>query len=779
MRNADKQKKELIQEVDALQRRVAELELVESQRRKTEEALRHSETMFRDLYDDAPIGYHEIDTQGRIKRVNRSELAMLGYSEEEMLGKPVWDFIIEKGASIDAIAAKVSGKKPLISFERTFLTKDGKPIPVLLEDRLIRDADRNVTGIRTTVQDISSRKRVEEALRTSELRMRSIIEHMLEGLITLNEDGLIESMNPTAEQMFGYKSEELTNRHLRILLSEPSGLNDTEFTRSVIEKALGRVSEWEARRRDDRTFPIELVLSEFHVPEGRRFVGNIRDVSERREVDRLKREFVSTVSHELRTPLTSIRGSLSLLAGGALGRLPEEAAEVVALAERNTIRLITLINDILDLERLESGKLEMHFDTIPMETVLKRSGEAVNAFADQEGITLEIPSSTSKVYGDGDRLVQVLVNLLSNAIKFSPKGSRVSVAAHESPAWVEVRVTDRGRGIPASHKRMIFERFRQVEAGDSRQKGGTGLGLAICKAIVEQHGGTIGVDSEEGTGSTFWMRIPSVVRRRESVQRTADDRAARSVSPILIGDDDPEMQQYFELLLRKEGHTVVFGRSAEEAFEILQRNQVSLAILDTVLLENSEADVLEKLRRDPKFANLPVIMVGDKVLLSAEELSNNLAVFLPKPIQEEQLLQAIRDGLARAGGKDVLLVEDDVILLDVMERQLCKDGITVRTATTGKEAIQLAHDRPPGLLVLDVGLPEGDGFDVVDALRRESHLKKIPLLVYTGRDLTAEQRGQLTLGATRFLTKSEATDEEFQSLVVTLLQKSIQSGSQA
>ncbi|HEY2930662.1 MAG TPA: PAS domain S-box protein [Acidobacteriota bacterium] len=777
MKNTDKPKQKLIQEVEALQGRVAQLELLESQRKKTEEALRHSEAMFRDLYDDAPIGYHEIDTQGRITRVNRSELAMLGYSAEEMLGRPVWNFLQEKGVSIDAIAAKISGSKPLVSFERTFIKKNGTPVPVLLEDRLIRDADRNVIGIRTTVQDISARKRVEEALRNSEMRTRSVIEHMLEGLITLNEEGIIESMNSAAEHMFGYKSEELVSKHLKTLLFEPNNLSDRDFTKSVIDKALGRVSEWEARRKDERTFPIELVLSEFHVPEGRRFVGNIRDVSERREVDRLKREFVSTVSHELRTPLTSIRGSLSLLAGGALGRLPEEAAEVVALAERNTIRLITLINDILDLERLESGKLEMHFDTIPLETVLRRSAEAVHAFADQEGITLEIPSSPSKVFGDGDRLVQVLVNLLSNGIKFSPKSSRVSIAVHESTAWVEIRVTDRGRGIPASHKRVIFERFRQVEASDSRQKGGTGLGLAICKAIVEQHGGTIGVDSEEGGGSTFWIRIPSVVKRREIVQRKAE-MAHKSISPILIGDDDPEMQHYFEVLLRKEGHAVVFGKSAEETWAILQRSQVSLAILDTVLLENSGAEILEKLRRDPRFTNLPIIIVGDKVLLSAEELSNNVAVFLPKPIQEDQLLAAIRDSLARAGGTDVLLVEDDQTLLNVMERQLCRDGITVRTATTGREAIQLAQDRPPGLLVLDVGLPEGDGFDVVDALRKQNHLKRIPLLVYTGRDLTAEQRGLLTLGATRFLTKSEATDEEFQSLVVTLLQKSIESGSQ-
>lgn len=231
-------------------------------------------------------------------------------------------------------------------------------------------------------------------------------------------------------------------------------------------------------------------------------------MSERREVERLKKEFVSTVSHELRTPLTSIRGSLTLLSVGALGSLPEQAKKVVSIAERNTIRLITLINDILDIEKLESGKLDMVFDTVQMSNVLDRSAEAVRAFAEQNGIKLEMIHTNASVYADGDRLVQVIVNLVSNAVKFSPKGQTVTVAVSEIPNWVEVKVIDRGRGIPPKYKNLLFQRFQQVEASDARKKGGTGLGLAICKGIIEAHGGTIGVESEEGKGSIFWFKIP-------------------------------------------------------------------------------------------------------------------------------------------------------------------------------------------------------------------------------------------------------------------------------
>jgi signal transduction histidine kinase len=226
-----------------------------------------------------------------------------------------------------------------------------------------------------------------------------------------------------------------------------------------------------------------------------------------REVERLNNGFLSTASHELRTPLTSIRGSLGLLASGVLGPLSGEAEEVVAIAERNAVRLMALINDILDLERLETGTIELRFAQVPVGSILRRALESLTAFGDQDGITVEAPEVSSTIWGDADRVVQVVVNLLSNAVKFSPPGGVVTIGVWLLDGWVEFRVTDRGRGVPVAERRAIFERFRQVETSDAREKGGTGLGLAICKSIVEQHGGTIGVESEEGTGSTFWFRV--------------------------------------------------------------------------------------------------------------------------------------------------------------------------------------------------------------------------------------------------------------------------------
>jgi PAS domain S-box-containing protein len=389
------------------------------------------------------------------------------------------------------------------------------------------------------------------------------------------------------------------------------------------------------------------------------YVGMAEDITKLLEVERLKQEFVSTVSHELRTPLTSIVGSLTLASSGVLGELPPEVSEIVCVAERNAKRLITLINDILDLERLDSGNLDMRFDSVPVRDILHRSVEAVQAFADDSQIDLVVASPPVLVVGDGDRLVQLTVNLLANAIKFSPPGSKVVLSAMECSDFLEIRVTDQGRGIPESHRTAIFERFRQVDASDSRQKGGSGLGLAICKAIVEQHGGSIGVISEEGAGSTFWFRLPATGAPQEPPNA-----------------EDP-------------GH------------------------------------------------------------------------------------RASDNGKRSAEGKPaVMVVDDEELHVELVVRELSHPDLSIRTVKSGNEALRQMSDNPPELLVLDIGMPDGDGFEVVEAMRRSERLKDIPLVVYTCRDVTRSQRQQLQLGPTVFLTKTKATGQELRNAVMHLLRHS-------
>jgi PAS domain S-box-containing protein len=456
-----------------------------------------------------------IDVDGKFIAVSPSSRNTWGFEPEELMGRRFIELVLpaDHQETIRAVRA-VRAERGTMNFENRTRRKDGGLVTILWST-FWSETERSMFCV---AHDISQRKAAEEAIKDNERRIRQIIENMLVGLIIITRDGIIESINPASARMFGYQAEELIGHHIMTvfhdskLFSVHDATDRANFMETLINSSYNRIGELDALKKVGEHFPIEIQLSDLETVDGPKLLANILDVSERKEVERLKKEFVSTVSHELRTPLTSIRGSLTLLSVGAMGVLPEQAKKVVGIAERNTIRLITLINDILDIEKLESGKLDMVFDNLAIGTVLERSSESVKAFAEQNGIKLELVPSNAQVYADGDRLVQVLVNLVSNAVKFSPKGETVTVAVEEMPNYLEVKVIDRGRGIPAKFKNLLFQRFQQVEASDAKKKGGTGLGLAICKGIIEAHGGSIGVESEEGKGSVFWFRIPPASR---------------------------------------------------------------------------------------------------------------------------------------------------------------------------------------------------------------------------------------------------------------------------
>jgi PAS domain S-box-containing protein len=451
---------------------------------------------------------------GYFKRVNPAFEAALGYDREELLSRPFFSFVHPEDREItvgEFVDVRRGGQT--IRFENRYVCKDGSirwlswTASPPTEDGLIYAAARDITGA----------KEAQEALRRSESRIRSIIDNLLGGLVTTDHAGRIESVNPAAEQMFGYSAGSLIGRNVGMLF------DDAFESESQRRDALGRTSEWRALRANGESFVCELAVFEFDAgDQARHFAASILDISEREEVERLKRDFVSTVSHELRTPLTSIHGSLGLLASGVMGELNDEAARIVSVAERNSVRLVSLINDILEFEKLDEGKAVLELKPVPLQPILERSIETVAAFAAQEEVAINVRPCHAVVVGDEKRLAQVLVNLLSNAVKYSSRGGRVTVSVTGEGAFIEIRVRDRGVGIPVHAQKRLFQRFHQIDSGDAREKSGTGLGLAICRAIVQQHGGEIGVESAEGKGSTFWFRVPAV---RPAVRVTTEERA--------------------------------------------------------------------------------------------------------------------------------------------------------------------------------------------------------------------------------------------------------------
>jgi PAS domain S-box-containing protein len=346
-------------------------------------------------------------------------------------------------------------------------------------------------------------KEEEDVLRTSEARVRSIIEEMPVGLIILTESGALEFANPIVEKMFGYSPRQLIKRPLSDLFVTTDDLD------SILHKAESKTVELTAVTKEKVEFPIELSISPITLFVGERRLATVLDVTERSEIQRLRQAFVAMVSHELRTPLSSVRGFLTLLSIGAYGSLSAEAATGAERAENNVVRLIALINDLLDLEKMETGNLDMEPSDTLVSLVVGQSIDAVKQFAEEHEVVIEAPTADYSFYADPDRIVQVLVNLLANAIKYSPQASIVKIEVSQSSDKVEFRVIDTGRGIPENFKETIFERFQQVDSSDAKVRGGTGLGLAICKSIIEQHQGTIGVTSEPGQGSVFWFTLPT------------------------------------------------------------------------------------------------------------------------------------------------------------------------------------------------------------------------------------------------------------------------------
>lgn len=332
------------------------------------------------------------------------------------------------------------------------------------------------------------------------------------GLVIINERGSIELTNTSIDRMFGRNLKELNGKSIATLFSRPAAISESDFADDLIEKTQHHSKEFDGLRATGDPLPLEVSLNEFKTLEGKRFLALLVDVTERHEIERLKQQFISMVSHELRSPLNSVLGFLEMLPEGVYGNLNDQGRDKTAVAERNITRLMKLINDLLDIDKLEAGRLIMEMADAELMPILQRSAGAVRALADKSNITIDVPHTGAVVTADGDRLVQVVVNLFANAIKFSPPNSTIRASVKLEGEWYEVRVTDQGRGIPAKDKDRIFEKFQQVQAGDSRKLGGTGLGLAICKAIVEQHGGATGVESEEGKGSTFWFKIPAKVR---------------------------------------------------------------------------------------------------------------------------------------------------------------------------------------------------------------------------------------------------------------------------
>jgi PAS domain S-box-containing protein len=451
------------------------------------------------------------DLEENLLSVNPAAAHLLGYEPAEMVGRNFRKFLapwsLERVEEYLGYLERDETDSGLLRV----LAKDGTERVWVYKSTLFNEpgADPVVLG---HAQDITERIRAEEALRRSEAKFRTLVEDAPNAIVITSLTGQIVQINRAVEKMFGHTSGELLGQGIELLIPERFHESHRQllekFAVNPVPRPMSTALELYARRKDGNEFPVEIGLGIFETEEGILVGATVLDITERKELESLKDELISIVSHELRTPLTSIRGSLGLLAAGLLGKISGKARHMLEVATNNTDRLVRLINDILDIQRMDAGRMEMVSTVCNAAELMDSVCESLQPVAEEAGVTLRVDSVSVPLWADSDRIIQVLTNLISNAVKFSPEGGTVRLQAENQEGEILFQVSDEGRGIPSHKQGAIFDRFQQVDVSDARVKVGAGLGLAISRKIVEEHGGRIWVESASGQGSTFFFTLP-------------------------------------------------------------------------------------------------------------------------------------------------------------------------------------------------------------------------------------------------------------------------------
>lgn len=578
-------------------------------------------------------------------------------------------------------------------------------------------------------------------------RQEAVFDSAMDAILTLNPSGSIESINRAGERMFGWTTLELERRDVSRLFDLADD-DDRPFLKRIgaAPEALqdGVLREMKARRRDGTIFPIDVALGAMRLPTGVHVVAVVRDISERRRVEQMKAEFVSTVSHELRTPLTSIAGSLGLLAGGAAGPIPEKAGRLIGIAQANSQRLVRLINDILDVEKLEAGKLELDLRPLDLRDIAVRSIEGTRGYAETLGVTLTLMDGDgAPVRGDADRLVQVVTNLLSNAAKFSPQGGDVTITVYPEARIARLSVVDQGPGIPEAFRSRIFSKFAQADSSDTRAKGGTGLGLAIARDIAERHGGRLWFESTEGEGATFHLDLPLATE-------TASN--AGEAPRVLVVEDDQDAAATLAEMLRMEGLGAETVQTAEAAMAAIRSGRYVAALVDLGLPDRDGISLIRALRDSPEGRALPVLVVsGDVALGQRKGRALEVLDWLEKPVDADRLrgaVSAIR-GRIQANRPLVLHVDDDRDILDVTHAALTETAEIVWAGSLA-EAREELRRRRPDLIILDLGLPDGSGVELLPEIGADG--LDIPVVIYSAQEADAQIVGRVDAVLTKSRT---------------------------
>jgi len=588
---------------------------------------------------------------------------------------------------------------------------------------------------------------------------QAILTSIGDGVVVNDVEGRIIMVNPAAERILGLSGGQLVDQPFYELFSAFGSSGEDEAV-SAMEMLLSAPMPEMTKtfkmslETDNRV--IHALLSPV-LSERDEFLGVVtifRDITKEVEADRAKSEFVSTVSHELRTPMTAIKGYTDLLHAGAVGPINAEQKRFLTTIKSNTDRLTALINDLLDISRMETGRVRFEPRPLQVGDVI---ADVVNALATQadaknQQLTYEVAGGLPDVMGDRDRLNQVLTNLIGNAIHYTPEGGEIELHAYRVERAVRIDVRDTGIGIAPEDVGHIFERFYRSDHPLVQETRGTGLGLSIVRMFVEMHGGRVWVESNPGKGSTFTFILPLPVAEGEETAYRLPTRLTAQIRTILVVDDDRDAADLTKRYLEDGGYKVVVLGNGRPVEEWVKANRPDLVLLDLILPDVGGLDVLRAVKENPDISDIPVVVqsiVPDDG--SAWELG--AVDYLTKPVGKDGLLRSVEQALTWQGR--VLIVEDDPDTVGLLAATMRQVGFTPLVAADGYEALTMTRRYRPDLILLDLRLPGMDGYEALTHLKRDSVTQTIPIIAVSAHvaDSDQERNRLVALGAASFLPK--------------------------
>ena len=491
------------------------------------------------------------------------------------------------------------------------------------------------------------------------------------------------------------------------------------------------------------------------------------------QANRTKSAFLANMSHELRTPLNAIIGYSEMLQEEAEDEGMESFVSDLKKIHGAGKHLLSLINDVLDLSKIESGKMELFLEDFDLKALIDEVKSTIHPLVERNANTLDVtyPADLPHMHADVTRVRQVLFNLLSNASKFTERGTVSLEVGTEKIGpfdWVVFKIRDTGIGMTPDQLGKLFHAFTQADASTSRKYGGTGLGLVISRRFCQMMGGDVTVTSQYGKGSVFTVRLPLKVQDRKAPQTIPPTESViiktpagkvEPVATVLVIDDDPAACELMARGLSKENFKVVTAPTGEEGLRVARELRPDVITLDVLMPGMDGWAVLRSLKSDPDLCEIPVIMI---TMMDDKEMGHTLgaADFLPKPIDRDRLVSTLRKFRNKQGDTPVLIVEDDPDIREMMRRALEQDGWVVSEAENGKVALQRLAEKQPNLILLDLMMPEMDGFELVGALRKNQAWSAIPVVVVTAKDLTVQDRERLDGHVKKIFQKGALSREE-------------------